>query len=291
MTVARLRYTVRKRGKLFWQPTPEMRALGFRAKALGDDGPESQAAALNLYQAWLKAKEEQDQVTRYPAATFGSYWDGLRSSSKWAKKALRTRHDYERAWAILDVWRPSPSRPTFSNTRVEAITTGLCEQLYDHLEQTVSPRQRWRVIKALKIMLADMVVRLRMNYPSPAAKLSNPQPAGRSAIWLGAELDILAARAKAAGYEGMSLAIRVAWETMLSPVDVRTLRPSQMRQDGQGWFVTGSRAKTGAETFAALSDGLAEALRAYLVAQARTEADNGPIIRRYYTSRTQPLRT
>jgi hypothetical protein len=43
VTVVRLRYTVKKRGNLFWQPTPEMRALGFEPKPLGPDGAAAQA--------------------------------------------------------------------------------------------------------------------------------------------------------------------------------------------------------------------------------------------------------
>jgi hypothetical protein len=124
-----------------------------------------------------------------------------------------------------------------------------------------------------------MVARLRYGYASPADRIPNPQPAGRSAIWLGAELDILAAKAKATGLEGISLAIRLAWETMLSPVDVRTMRPRQIKQDGQGAYVEGKRGKTDTATFAALSDGLAADVRAYIKAQNRAEADDTPIIR------------
>lgn len=284
MTTVRLRYTVRKRGKLFWQPTPEMRALGFEPKPLGPDGPEAQAEALRLYQAWLKAKADQGKVTGYPPGTFGAYWDRLRGSRAkpsiwWSKKGVRTREDYERAWTRIDTWRPEPGRPTLSRMVITAITTETCEQFYAHLEATVSPRERWRVIKALKVLLADAAVRLRFPHPSPAARLANPQPAGRTAIWLGAEIDRLAVAAQKAGYEGMSLAIRLAWETLFSPVDIWTLRPREMAQDGEGWYVAHKRAKTGKLAYAAISDTLATDLAAYLRDQGRGEADETPIIR------------
>jgi integrase len=284
MTEAKLRYTVRKRGNLFWQPTPEMRALGFEPKPLGPDGPESQATALKLYQSWLAAKAERNIVTKYPAGTFGAYWDRLRGtkakpSEWWRKKGQRTREDYERAWKHIDAWRPEAGKPTLSRTVITSITTELCEQFYAHLESTTSPRERWRAVKGLKILLNDAVVRLRLGYESPAANLTNPQPAGRSAIWLGAEIAVLAAKANSEGFEGMSLAIRLAWETMFSPVDVRTLRPKQLKRDATGWYFHRSRTKTEKEAFAAVSDELAADVLAYLAGQAREEVDETPIIR------------
>jgi hypothetical protein len=280
----KLRYTVRKRGKLFWQPTPEMRALGFGPKALGDDGPEAQAEALKLYQAWQKANAERFQITTYPPGTFGAYWDRLRGSKAkpsqwWSKKAKRTREDYERAWAHIDAWRPEAGKPTLSRTIVSQITTELCEQFYAHLAGTVSPRERWRAIKGLKILLDDAVVRLRLGYASPAGKLVNPQPAGRSAIWLGAEILILAGTAQEAGYAGMNLAIRIAWESMFSPVDVWTLPRSALKRDATGWYLERDRTKTAREAFAAISDDLATDMLAYMEAQPFDYTDDTPIIR------------
>lgn len=279
MTTVRLPYTVRKRGKLFWQPTPSMRALGFEPKALGDDGPEAQAEALKFYAAWQKAKADQGKVTDYPAGTFGAYFDRFRRTTAWAKKSQRTREDYLRAWKHIDTWRPAPGKPTFSRTIITDIRPELCEQFADDLERTVSANERHRTVKWLKVLLADAMVRLRLTYKSPAAVLKNPQPKGRSAIWLGAEIEDLAACAAIAGFEGMSLGIRLAWETMFSPVDIWTLRPRELAQDGQGWFLRHVRGKTGKEAYAALSAALAADLAEYLARQDRGEADETPILR------------
>lgn len=279
MTTVRLPYTVKKRGKLFWQPTPAMQRLGFLPKALGDDTPAARAKALQLYEAWLKAKAEQGKVTNYPPNSFGEYWDRFRRTKTWEKKALRTREDYERAWAHIDAWRPKLGAETLSRTKVTLINTELCEQFYDHLERTVSPNERHRTIKWLKVLLEDMVTRMRLGYASPAARLVNPQPAGRTAIWLGAELELMARKAKEIGYEGMSLAIRLAWEAMLSPVDVWTLRPRELQRDAGGYYVHRERTKTGKEVLAAVSDALATDLLDYLKRQERAEADETPILR------------
>ena len=285
----RLRYTVKKRGKLFWQPTAEMRALGFEAKPLGDDTEKSRAEAKRLAASWDAARAELGTVSSYPPGTFGAYWDRMKGTKKepsawWTTKGVRTREDYERAWIYIDAWRPVDADgkqigPTLSRTVITKVTTELCEHFFAHMVAAHSPSERWRAIKALKILLADAVVRLRLGYASPAAKLVNPQPKGRSAIWLGAQVEDLAATAAIAGFEGMSLAIETAWETMFSPVDVRTLRPRQLKHDGKGFYVQGNRGKTGKEMFASISDGLGAALTAYVERQGRAEADNSPIFR------------
>lgn len=279
MTTVRLRYTVRKRGNLFWQPTPEMRALGFEPKPLGPETPESQAEALRLAGEWDKARTAQGQISHYPPGSFGEFWDRFRRTEAWKKKGLRTREDYERAWRHIDSWRPAQTRPFLSRTIISRVTTELCEAFVAHLEATVSANERHRTVKWLKVLLADAIVRLRLGYASPAAKIPNPQPAGRSAIWLGAEIEDMAAGAAIAGFEGMSLAIWAAWETMFSPVDVRTLRPHQLKRDADGFYIVAERAKTGKEAFAAVSDDLGFELTAYLKRQDRAEADDTPIFR------------
>lgn len=279
MTTVRLPYTVRKRGNLFWQPTAAMRAKGFAPKALGPEGPESIAQARRLYAAWLAAKDSEPPVSRYPAGSFGEYFDRYKRAPAWGKKGLRTRDDYERAWRHIDAWRPATDRPSLAETVISRVSTDLVEQFVDHLDRTVSANERHRTVKCLKVLLADAVVRLRLGYASPAAKIRNPQPAGRAQIWLAAEVEDLAAVAAIAGFEGMSLAIETAWETMFSPVDVRNLRPSQLRNDGAGWYVAGRRAKTGVEYFAALSEPLAARISGYLERQERAEADDTPIFR------------
>jgi hypothetical protein len=269
MTTVPLRYVRRKRGNLFWEPTPTMRALGFLPKPLGPETPDSIAEAGRLYQSWLKAQAERGRVTTYPPGTFGAFWDRLKGTSDrpsawWGAKAIRTREDYERAWVHIDAWKPKPGQPTLSRTVVPLITTELCEQFYAHLDQTVSPRERWRVIKGLKILLADAVVRLRLGYASPAAKLTNPQPRGRSAIWLGAEVEKLARVAQVNGYPGMSISIRIAWETLFAPIDVWSIHFAWLKRDAEGWYIERERTKTSKEAFGALSEGLGADLQAYI---------------------------
>jgi len=66
------------------------------------------------------------------------------------------------------------------------------------------------------------------------------------------------------GYFGLAAIIGVAWDTQLSPGDVRALRASQLARDASGtaWFT--DRAKTGTPVGGALSDRALAAMESYL---------------------------
>jgi hypothetical protein len=270
--MVRLRYVRRKRGNLFWEPTPAMREMGFFPKPLGPEGPNSIAEATKLYEAWQQALKSRGKVTDYPAGSFGAFYDRFKRSPKWAKKALRTREDYDRAWKHVE--------PVFARKLVTSITPADCEGFIEDLGAKVSASERYRTVKCLRALFAEAIKRLQLvNWPNPALIAANPQPRGRSAIWLGAEIEALATGAVKAGYPGMAAAIRIAWDTLLSPVDVWTLTRSQVRQDGQGWYVATERAKTGKTALGALSEGTAAALWAYIEGLGVTIPSEGRLIR------------
>lgn len=250
--MARMPYVVERRGLLFWQPTPEMRAKGFLPKPLGKDGPGARTEAARLYEAWKVEKARSSRPTEYPTGTFGAYYDRFRRLTKWAGMAPRTREDYERAWKHIDSWRTERGE-TLARTVLTKITTEDCEALFLHLSVTVSPSERYRTIKCLKILLADAVVRLRLAISSPAANLTNPQAKGRSQIWLGAEIEVLVRTATEQKFAGMALAVRIAWDSLFSPGDIWPLRRSHALKDGQGRYLRTERAKTGKVAYGALS--------------------------------------
>lgn len=277
MVVVRLRYVVARRGRLFWQPTAEMQAMGFLPKPLGPDGPESRAEATRLYEAWIKERDNPAPLSKYPEGSFGYFYDHYRTSRAWAKKKTRTREDYQRAWVHINSFKTDDG--LLSKLLLTKISTDHCEAFFDHLTATVSRSERYRAIKCTKVLLADAMVRLRLGVASPADNLVNPQAKGRSQIWLGAEVEILAKTATDNKYHGMATAIRAAWDSLFSPVDVRTLRRSQMRQDGDGWFLAIERAKTGKDAYAAISEHTAGLLLAEIAKLPSDPAFDVQIIR------------
>lgn len=276
MTAIKLRYVRKKRGNLFWEPTPTMRALGFQPKALGPDVPAAWAEAQALYEKWLKARDGTEVVVQeqsYPTGSLGEYFRLFKAKSKaWRKKAPRTKEDYERAWKHIG---PQLGRKTLSKIGVTDI-----EDFDEYLEGTVSPSERYRVMKILRALFADAITRLRLNIKSPALAVSNPQPVGRHQIWLGAEIPKLVAGARELGMDGMAVAIMIAWDTLFSPVDVRTASRSSLKRDATGWYLHRSRTKTDREAFGALSDETAAALLTYVDDLGVAILPNSSLIRR-----------
>lgn len=257
MATIRLRYVRLKRGNLFWEPTPAMRALGFEPKPLGPDGPAARAEATRLYDSWLTTRSGAPVRTiTYPAGSFGAYFERFKRTKAYGRKAPRTREDYERAWKHLG--------PAFGQKTLTRISAADVEDFLEDLEKVVSDSERYRVLKVLRALFADAIVRLKLNMPSPALAVSNPQPRGRSQIWLGSEIPKLVAGARELGQHGMAVAIMVAWDTLFSPVDVRSLQKASLKRDGSGWYLARARTKTEREAFGALSDETAAALLAYL---------------------------
>ena len=257
MTSARLPYVRRKRGLLFWEPTPAMRAKGFLPRALGPESAESIGEARKLYESWLKANAAGGRrITAHPAGSLGHYLDWQKQTTKWAKKAPRTRDDYERAWRHLQ---------PLAGVTLTRISVEDCERLADQVEADHGPHERYRTIKCLRALLADAIIRLRLvGYPNPAKGFANPQPRGRSAIWLGAEVAQLVRTADAAGYAGMAIAIRVAWDTLFSPVDVWGARRGEIQRDGDGAFIVHDRAKTGKQAYGHLTAATEAAVDLYV---------------------------
>ena len=118
----KLRYVRNKRGNLFWEPTPTMRALGFLPKPLGPDAPPAWAEAQSLYEKWLRARDGSETFTveeTYPPGSLGEYYRLFKAKSKaWRKKALRTKEDYERAWKHIG---PHLGRKTITKISVTDI--------------------------------------------------------------------------------------------------------------------------------------------------------------------------
>lgn len=281
--MVRLRYVVERRGLLFWQPTKEVRDLGFEARPLGAKSPESIAEAERLYQEVVKARAGRGKVTDYPPGTFGAYYDRFtgrlsrKPVPKWLKMKPRSREDYERAWTHLE--------PAFARKILTKITAQDFEAFIDDgkgggLALKVSPSERYRVQKVARALFDDAIARLQLHgHVNPAKIVSNPQAPGRSAIWLGSEIDLLVKGAHALGYHGMGVAIRIAWDSLFSPVDIWTLPRKAVQRDRGGWYIERPRTKTDKGAFGALSADTALALGVFIAALPFDLTPDTPIIR------------
>ena len=111
----------------------------------------------------------------------------------------------------------------------------------------------------------------------PIPDLPNSAPAPRQGIWPYRDVLRMVQLSWRESYYGLAAAIAVAWDTMLSPVDVRKLTAGQRTADERGSIFFLDRAKTGRAAAGTLSRWSCAVLDAYLERLGITMLDDTPI--------------
>jgi hypothetical protein len=272
MTRVKVRHYVVKGGKAFRQPTPKMKALGFHAVPLGQDGPDAWAIAERWNERWDKTRcgeapspaivanlspERAEELTVYPPRSLGDAFGRYRRTPEWAKKAPRTREEWFRAWKWI--------KPVFGDCAPRTVRLEDVSRWREAVEDAVSLREAHR---CLKIWRAMWKVAAAMGYclrdADPSLGVRNTAAAGRNLQWSEGEVVRAAKRAWRMGYHGLAAVIAVAWDTQLSPGDVRALRASQLARGAVGEAFFTERGKTGVPVGGILSLRSMAVLSAYL---------------------------
>ncbi len=258
-------YSVRK-GRGYWQPTPEMRALGFRPTPCGPDGPSAWKRAEELNAAWdarsdqTEAQSSIPQRETWPSGSIGEAFDVYRGTNEWAKKAPRTREDWERAWKYI--------KPIFGRFPPTLVTMPTISEWRQGIEDGVSLREAHR---ALKIWRALWKVMAALKYcdleKDPSLAVVNTEPKGRNQTWTEGEAVRLVKRALRMRYYGLAAALACMWDGAVAPVDVRTLTLGQKRDDDKGTWFDIVRGKTGRDGVLTLSKRSEKLLRWYMQTQ------------------------
>lgn len=262
-----------KRGNGFWEPTREMRDAGLVAVACGPDGPGAWTRARAQNAKWAAVKKGGGAPPApAPRGSLDEAFRRFRSTGEWEGKAPRTREDWERAWARIG--------PVFGDCAPATVTLEEISRFRAIVERKVSRREAHRVIK---IWRALWRVAAALGYcerdADPSLGVRNLSPTPRNEVWSAPEVRQLAKSAWRAGYRGLAALIAVAWDTSLSPVDVRGLTPAQRRRDALGDVFDVERAKTGRAALATLSRPASRVLDAYLASLGATIAPDAPIFR------------
>jgi hypothetical protein len=249
-------YRVYKGGRGFWCPNLKMRKAGFVSTPCGVDGPEAWAIAEEMNRRWQAVKrgdvlapalahndrkltpEEADNLIPYKRGSLGYAFKQFRATSVWTKdKAPRTREDWWRGWRHIG--------PVFGQKDPRTVTLAMMAAFRDAIEAKHGVREAHRTIK---IWRALWQVNAANHFcdpnRDPSKGFANRAAEGRSVYWLEAEALALSDHAWKMGFKGLSALIRVLWDTAQSPVDVRTLRASQMATSTDGAFFFTERAKT-----------------------------------------------
>lgn len=245
--------------RAYWQPTKAMISRGFKSVALGAPGPESWAKAAEWNEKW---RVERLGLTKasgpvYPGGSLGEAFQRFKRLETWRAKKPRTREEWDRAWRYID--------PIFGDIVPATVDLETIDWFYHDVKQGAGVREAWRVLKiwrALWRAAAAMGYCSRDSDPSLAIRRQTPAP--RTAVWREGEAVRLAKAAIRSGYAGLACCIAVAWDTQFAPVDVRTLRPLDMRDEGGRITFHLLRAKTGMAAIGTLSRRGERVVRAYL---------------------------
>ena len=111
----------------------------------------------------------------------------------------------------------------------------------------------------------------------PSKRIPNHAPPARSQVWRECEIASIAKRAWRDGYTGLPTFLVILWEGMMSPVDARTVKASQIITGGTGRALSLARAKSGQKGIAPLTHRAWRVLTTYL--RGRSEPDNSPMCR------------
>jgi integrase len=266
-------YSVRRNGRGFWEPRPHMRVLGFYCVPCGKDGPDAWAVAEQWNKRWQlvrrgdapsPAKESSDnlsperseELTVYPPRSLGEAFRRYRRTDEWQVKKPRTREDWWRCWKRI--------KPIFGDCNPRTVSLEDVSAWRKVIEERVSLREAHR---CLKIWRALWKVSAALGYcvrdADPSLGVRNRAAPGRNLQWSEGEVVRVGKRAWRMGYHGLAAVIAVAWDTQLSPGDVRALRASQLARNAAGAFFT-ERGKTGKPVGGILSTRSLAVLSAYL---------------------------
>ena len=266
-------YYIIRNGRGFWQPTRAMRDAGLEAVACGQDGPDAWRKAAECLARWREyaaTKQRAPVIPRVPAGSLAEAFQRYRGTPEWAGKAPRTREEWERAWVHIG--------RVFGDVRPHTVMLEHISGFRGMVEGKVSRREAHRCIK---IWRALWRVAAAMGYcqrdADPSLGVRNKEPERRQALWTALDVAMLAKGAWRAGYRGLAAVIAVAWDTLLSPVDVRLLTPAQRSIDKLLFIV--ARAKTGRAANATISRRTSRVLDAYLAQLGAKIARDAPIFR------------
>ena len=269
----------------YWVPSQKMQSAGFSIVACGEDGPAAWDLAEKWNARWDAHRASESAGTSspaprvYPFGSLGEAFDRFKATKTWEQKKPRTRE------TGIAAGNTSSRRlaMSFQNCHARARRHLVRDPAGEDRRARGAPRD-----ETLARAVED---RRRNEGPRPrrrpfAAILWRKTPAPRNAICSKGKRCRPVKRAWRMGYRGLAAALAVAWDTMLSPVDVRALTRAQLRGDAQQppLFAV-ARAKTGKAAIGTLSRRTKRLLDTYSATLPPNLLPSAPI---FYTRGGEP---
>lgn len=264
-----------RRGRGYFELGKERAArVGMRPSyPLGGDIISAKKSALDLYDEWLKKSGRptiQPVKQTYKRGTVGHLFAKFQQTEIWRRKKIATVKDWQDHWPFIE--------KHLGHIQLDKVTPTMFEKFHMDIEKEHGADKRWRVVKIARALFNDAVKRQFIK-SSPCMLLPNTKPKPRNQIWLAWEVTKLIETAEENKYEPMALALRLAWETLMSPVDIRTLPRKALQRSLEGYYVETERTKTGKQAYGAVSDELGEMLDSYIAGLGFELMPDEPILR------------
>jgi len=236
-------------GAYYWQPTPAVKALGFRAEALGRDPitAAQRAQALNRSVDQSRREGADRQAGPIPDS-MADLIRRYRAHARFQRLAPRTKRDYEQSMALIE--RNSGSEMVAKVTRQDVA------EVYEQL-QSKGLTTANRHMRVLAVLLKH-AWNIGMRSDNPAAEMGLVAPPSRKQVWAPRQVERLCVTAELVGLPSIALAARLALDTGQRPADV--LRLTWSAWDGAAFTLT--QAKTGTVVRVPVSSELRQMLNA-----------------------------
>jgi len=215
----------------------------------------------------------------YPEGTVG--WAYKKAMATRARsyvvlgKKLQSSHkdSYVRCWKYLR--RFAHRKPgTITEQEILDLQTGLLKSWKYEAHKTIG----------LWFWLCDRMAEYALMPPRRPGShhlIRNPMPPGRDKFFFVDEVDWLIETATEYGYHGLALAIAIMWDTMLSPIDVRTATPAMLQRHPRtgSWFFNTRRKKTSKKAVGTLTPRTLDMIAAYVQRLGGNPPRDEPLIR------------
>ena len=245
-----------------------MRRQGFSSVRCGPDGPAAWERADQLNRRWQLHRRGLEPTERkiWPRGSVGEAFARLKASGEWSRMKPRTREDWERGQKLIE--------SVFGDMRPAQVTFEHLDEYYAAALSAKGLNESYRAIKHWRRLWRKMVAMGYAPPSDPSLAIRRKSPSPRSQVWREREAAHLVKTAIRAGFLGLGCIIAVAWDTQFSPVDVRSLKRSNLKSyRGRMLFEAVSREKTGRAIIGTVSRPTERLVLAYLGLKADRSAD------------------
>ena len=230
---------------------------GMRASyPLGKHGEDAKVYARELYNEYCRAMmlPSTPPQVNYKRGSLGHWFVRFKEKERFKKLSETTKKEYDDYWKYIG--------PALGNETLTKINPSQFERFHLAIEAEHGENVRWHTVKVARSIF-NAAVKYHILERSPCLALQNTKPAPRTSYWLSQEVRHLISTAEQNGYVAMALGIRLAWETLMAPVDIRTLTLESLKNDGSGPYVETTRSKTGKPVYAVITKRLESDILAY----------------------------